>query len=297
MFQKAKRSSAKIKLAITGPSGSGKTYSALRLATGLAESGRIAVLDTENNSASLYADDFDFDVAPISPPFTNDKFVKAIYQAVELGYEVIILDSASHFWEGILEYKDALDKRGGNSFGNWADANKQYKAILDALLQSDVHLIACLRSKTEYVVEKNEKGKSVPRKIGLAPIMRDGVEYEFTTVFQLDAAHQAMADKDRTGLFTDKIFLITEQTGQNIAGWLGGGKGLVGPEKALLSEFEALGAQIYDDWEAKKAEFCRYISGGEHSDPGRLGEDDYRTLIDGMKRKQQTLAGSLNHEP
>ena len=294
MFEKAKRTNTKIKLAITGPSGSGKTYSALRLATGLAGDGKIAVLDTENNSASLYAGDFSFDVAAIEPPFTNDKFVKAINQAVELGYEVIILDSASHFWEGILEYKDALDKRGGNSFTNWAEANKQYKAIVNALLQSDVHLIACLRSKTEYVVEKNEKGKSVPKKIGLAPIMRDGVEYEFTTVFHLDPAHQAMADKDRTGLFTGEIFQITEQTGRDIARWLGVG---VEPENGLQSEFEALGAQLYDDWEAKKTEFCRYISGGRHEDESRLSDEEYRKLIDGMKHKKQVLAGSLNHEP
>ena len=288
MFQKAVRNNARIKLAITGPSGSGKTYSALRLASGLAENGRIAVLDTENNSASLYAEDFDFDVAPINPPFTNDKFVQAIRKSVELGYQVVILDSASHFWEGILEYKDALDKRGGNSFTNWGEANKQYKVILNALLQSDVHLIACLRSKTEYVVEKDEKGRSVPRKIGLAPIMRDGVEYEFTTVFHLDAAHQAMADKDRTGLFTDKIFLITEQTGRDIARWLGGGSG---PDDPLKAEFEALGAELYGpDWDDKKQELIRYIANGSRASDGRLTESQYQRLINGMKRKMQAEA-------
>ncbi len=287
MFEKAKRNNTRIKLAITGPSGSGKTYSALRLATGLAGDGRIAVLDTESNSASLYAENFDFDVAPIDPPFTNDKFVTAIRQAVELGYEVIILDSASHFWEGILEYKDALDRRGGNSFTNWGEANKQYKAIVNALLQSNVHLIACLRSKTEYVIEKNDKGKSIPRKIGLAPVMRDGVEYEFTTVFHLDAAHQAMADKDRTGLFTDKIFQITEQTGREITRWLGGSDS---KDHSLQSEFEALGASLYEDLQAKKAEFCRYISGGQHGDENRLSDQDYRKLIEGMKRKMQAEA-------
>lgn len=284
MFEKARRNNTRIKLAITGPSGSGKTYSALRLATGLATEGRIAVLDTENNSASLYAETFDFDVAPIDPPFTTDKFVTAINQAVELGYEIVILDSASHFWEGILEYKDALDKRGGNSFTNWGEANRQYKAILNALLQSDVHLIACLRSKTEYVVEKNEKGKSVPKKIGLAPIMRDGVEYEFSTVFHLDASHQAMADKDRTGLFADKIFQINEKTGRDIARWLEGG---TPADNALQSEFEALGTSIYDDWPDKKIEFCRYVSGGKHGDLDRLNEQDYRKLIAGMKRRMK----------
>ena len=284
-FKKAVRQNAKIKLAITGASGSGKTYSALRLATGLAEHGRIALIDTENNSASLYAEDFGFDVASIVPPFTNDKFIQAIQQATEAGYDVVILDSASHAWEGILEYKDALDKRGGNSFTNWGEASKQYKGILNALLQSDIHLIACMRSKTEYVLESNEKGKQVPRKIGLAPIMRDGVEYEFSVVFNLDAGHNAMADKDRTGLFTDKLFQISEDTGQTISKWQKGG---VDPSKALKDEFEALGAELYGEiWSNKRKELVRYISGGKHDNASHLSENQTSKLLVGMRRKMR----------
>ncbi|MEX2437637.1 MAG: AAA family ATPase, partial [Candidatus Babeliales bacterium] len=217
--------------------------------------------------------------------FTHDKFVKAIEQAVELDYEVVILDSGSHFWEGILEFKDMLDKRGGNSFANWGEANKHYKVILNALLQSNIHLIACLRSKTEYVLEQNEKGKSVPRKIGLAPIMRDGVEFEFTTVFNLDASHQAMADKDRTGLFTDKIFRITENTGSSIARWLEGGSN---QNKELKDEFEALGSQLYGEaWADKKCELVRHLTKGRHESVRQLTDSQCRRLVEGMKRKLQ----------
>src|SRR4051812_29313445 len=114
MFQKATRKKAKLKLAISGPSGSGKSYGALRLACGM--SSKVAVLDTENGSASLYSDRFNFDVLDVPPPYDQSKFIDGVKAAVAGGYEVVVIDSASHFWEGILAYKDALDKRGGNSF-------------------------------------------------------------------------------------------------------------------------------------------------------------------------------------
>ena len=224
-FKKAERSRVFLKLGVTGASGSGKTFSALRLASGLADGGRIAMIDTENRSASLYADRFDFDVLDLEPPYDHDKFVSAINAAVGGGYAVVVLDSASHFWEGILEFKSKLDARGGNSYTNWSKAGEHFKEIVNAVLQSQIHVIACLRSKMDYVIEQSDRGKATPRKVGLAPIMRDGVEYEFTTVFDIDMAHQAATSKDRTGLFGDKVFQITEDTGKQILSWLGSAKG------------------------------------------------------------------------
>jgi hypothetical protein len=220
MFKKATRKQAKIKLAVTGASGSGKTYSALRLAKGLADGKKVAVIDTENGSASLYSDRFDFDTLDLSPPFTHDKFIGAINAAEGAGYEVLVIDSASHIWEGILEYKSKLDGRGGNSYTNWADAGNKFKGILDAVLQSKLHVICCLRSKMDHVIDKDSSGRTTIKKVGMAPIMRDGIEYEFTTVLDVDMSHQASASKDRTGMFTDKIFQVTEDTGKTIAQWL-----------------------------------------------------------------------------
>lgn len=214
MFQKAQKHGTHIKLAITGPSGAGKTYSALRLAKGLAGEGRVALIDTENESSSLYAGDFDFDVTNVDPPYTMDKLVEPTKYVLNNNYDVLVIDSASHFWNGVLDYKTNLDKRVGNSFANWGEANKKYDLMLRAILFSKIHVIVCMRSKMEYVLQENEKGKHVPQKIGMAPIMRDGVEYEFTTVFDLDIAHQAQASKDRTQMFGDKIFQITERTGR-----------------------------------------------------------------------------------
>jgi hypothetical protein len=224
MFQKAQKHGTHIKLAITGPSGAGKTYSALRLARGLSDHGRIALIDTENNSASLYADTFDFDVSNIDPPYTMDKLVQPTKYVLKNNYDVLVVDSASHFWNGVLDYKTNLDERGGNSFANWGKANKQYELMLRAILFSKIHVIVCMRSKMEYVLQENEKGKQVPKKLGMAPVMRDGVEYEFTTVFDVDIAHHAQASKDRTGLFSDRIFQITEDTGRKIIEWLKGNK-------------------------------------------------------------------------
>lgn len=220
MFKKATRKQAKIKLAVTGASGSGKTFSALRLAKGLADGKKVAVIDTENGSASLYSDRFDFDTLDLSPPFTHDKFIQAINAAEGAGYEVLVIDSASHIWEGILEYKSKLDGRGGNSYTNWADAGNKFKGILDAVLQSKLHVICCLRSKMDHVIDKDSSGRTTIKKVGMAPIMRDGIEYEFTTVLDVDMSHQASASKDRTGMFTDKIFQVTEDTGKMIAKWL-----------------------------------------------------------------------------
>ncbi|MCX6872104.1 MAG: ATP-binding protein [Verrucomicrobia bacterium] len=228
LFRKATREKVFLKLAITGPSGSGKTYSALRLARGLVgPSGKIAPIDTENRSASLYADRFDFDSLEIAPPFDNEKFVDGVSAAVEAKYGAIVIDSASHFWEGILDYKDKLDQRGGNSYTNWKIAGEKFGGVIKAVLQSPTHVICCMRSKMDYVQEKDDRGKTQIKKVGLAPIMRDGIEYEFTTVFDVALNHQAAVSKDRSGLFVDKIFQIAEETGAQLEAWrLSGGEPL-----------------------------------------------------------------------
>lgn len=220
MFNKATRKGKFIKLAITGPAGSGKTYSALRLAKGLSNNGNIALIDTENESASLYATDFNFDVVNVEAPYEINKLIQPVKAALEQGYDTLVIDSATHFWNGILEYKTMLDKRGGNSFANWGDANVHYDLFLRAILFSKMHVIVCMRSKMEYILQENEKGKAVPQKIGMAPVMRDGVEYEFTTVFDLDMNHHAQVSKDRTNMFGDSIFQISEETGGLFINWL-----------------------------------------------------------------------------
>lgn len=231
MFKKAERKSTKLKIALTGPSGSGKTMSALLLARGLG--GKVAVIDTENGSASLYANmkegplaGFEFDTLELSPPFTPDKYVQAIESAEKGGYNVLVIDSITHAWAGeggLLEQKAQLDSRpGSNSYTNWGPINKKENAFKNAWLHSTVHILSTMRSKQDYILEANDKGKQAPKKVGMAPVQRDGIEYEFTTVFDIAMNHEAEVSKDRTGLFADKIFKITPATGELFNEWLAG---------------------------------------------------------------------------
>jgi hypothetical protein len=240
MFQKATRKDVKIKLAITGPTGSGKTFSALRLAKGMG--GKIAVVDTENGSASLYSDKFDFDVVNLSPPFNTKKYVEAVDAAVKEGYDTVVIDSLSHAWAGpggVLDRKSDYDLHAkGNSFTNWQKFGKEQDAFIQTILQSPINVICTMRSKTAYQIIENEKGKAAPVKMGLAPVQRDGVEYEFSIIFDCQMDHKAEASKDRTTLFTDEIFQITEETGKTIKDWL------LGAEENAKKEIEALELQI-----------------------------------------------------
>ena len=239
MFKKAERTAVFLKLAMTGSAGSGKTLSALRLARGLVgPNGRIAVIDTENGSASLYADRTGFDVCNVEDKSDWEAYSEMVKGAEQAGYDCIIIDSFSHVWEAILDYKAKLDAGPrGNSYTNWNDAGRKFKEALEAILHSRTHVICCLRTKTEYVLEKNDNGKSVPRKIGLAPIMREGIEFEFTTVFDISVdTHTAICSKDRTGLFTGKDFLITEQTGVDLDIWRKSGKPMEPVKTKTLAE-------------------------------------------------------------
>lgn len=217
---KATRQQAKIKLGIQGCSGSGKTMGALLIAYGLAgDWNRIAVIDTESFSASLYADLGGFSVVGISAPFSPEKYVDAIHLCERQGIEVIILDSISHEWEGIGGILDVHAGMAGNSFTNWGRLTPRHNAFVQAILQSPAHIIATVRTKQDYVLrEKN--GKQVPEKIGLKGVTRDGMDYELTIVLDLDICHHAQGSKDRTGLFMDKPeFTITPETGKLIRDW------------------------------------------------------------------------------
>ena len=222
-FTKAERNDSFIKLALTGCSGSGKTFSGLKLARGLVgPTGKIAVIDTENGSAKLYSNLTEFFHLDLTPPFEHTKFIGAIKEAEQAGFDAVVIDSLSALWNWVLDFKSDLDRKGGNSFTNWNTAGKIFNEALQVILQSKIHVIVCMRSKQEYILETNAKGKEVPKKVGTAPVMRDGIEYEFSTVLEIGMDHNATPSKDRTGLFVDRTFRIEEQTGELIAGWLAG---------------------------------------------------------------------------
>lgn len=228
-FRRASREQVKLKIGIQGPSGSGKTLGALAIAFGLAPSGKVAVIDTENGSASLYADRYGFDVLELTPPYTSKRYLDALAEAAEAGYEVVILDSISHQWAGeggILDRKGVMDQRpGSNSYTNWAGFTKEHEEFKAKILNSPVHVIATLRAKQDYIVETNDRGKAQPKKVGLAPVQREGMEYEFSVVFELQMDHKASVSKDRTGLFQEDIVdLLDKGVPKRIRDWLASGK-------------------------------------------------------------------------
>ena len=223
MFRPAKRSSAKLRLALCGPSGSGKTYSALQIAKGLA--GRIALIDTERGSAELYSDLCAYDVAQLCPPFTPARYVEAIQAAEKAGYDIIIVDSLSHAWSGpggVLEMQDQAAKALKNSFAAWREITPEHNKLVDTLLQTDLHVIVTMRTKTAYEVQQ-DGAKTRVVKVGLAPVQREGLEYEFSVVLDLSIdGHVSTGTKDRTGLFDGQHFVVSEDTGHRLSSWLHG---------------------------------------------------------------------------
>ena len=228
MFRQAQRRQARLRLALCGPSGSGKTYSALQIARGLAgEDGKIALIDTEAGSGELYADVAAYDVAPLAAPFAPRRYIELIQSAAEAGYAVLIIDSLSHAWTGeggILELHDRAAAASRNSFAAWREVTPQHNALVDAILAAPLHVIVTMRTKTAYEVIEDGKGKKAPVKIGLAPVQRDGLEYEFTLVMDLSVTgHVATATKDRTRLFDGQHFVPEPATGEALRDWLDAG--------------------------------------------------------------------------
>jgi hypothetical protein len=216
-LQKASRKKAKIKMGLQGPSGSGKTYSSLLIAYGLCNDwSKIAVIDSENHSSELYSNLGAYNVLQITAPFTPEKYIEAIQLCEKADMEVIIIDSITHEWEYIIEFHASL---GGNSFTNWHKIGLRHKEFINAMLKSKANIIATTRTKQDYVLnEKN--GRMVPEKVGLKSIQRDGLEYEFTLVFDINMKNMASASKDRTNLFCNKQETqLSVDTGKMIQQW------------------------------------------------------------------------------
>jgi hypothetical protein len=221
-FRKATKAAAKLRAAVFGPSGSGKTYTSLRIATGLG--GRIAVIDTERGSASKYSDRFGFDVLELEDQSIQG-YVDAIRLAAESGYEVLLIDSLSHGWQTLLEEVEKLAKAKyrGNTWSAWSEGTPLQRKLVQAILQFPGHVLATMRSKTEWTTVDNN-GKKTPQRIGLAPEQGKGVEYEFDLLVEISTEHIANVIKDRTGKFQDKLIEKPgEDFGRQLAAWLADG--------------------------------------------------------------------------
>jgi len=286
-FRKAERRKAKLRLAITGPAGSGKTYGALLVAKGLG--GKIVLIDTENGSGDLYAIPFNYDVGTITAPYAPQKYLQAIHEAERANYDIIIIDSLSHVWAGEgglldMQGKIADSSKSSNSYYAWRQVTPWHNKLVDMILNSKCHVIATMRSKTEYIVVENEKGKQEPKKVGLAPVQRDGMEYEFTTVFDLSQNHSVSVSKDRTGIFDGTTFELSEETGIILKEWLNTGVDMEARKK-LQQELWQRYLAVYENDTKQAKEAMRLITGKNNFDS--CSDSDFQTLIHDIELKEK----------
>lgn len=225
-IKKAQRTLAKLRLALTGTSGSGKTFGALLVAKGLG--GRICVIDTERGSASLYAELHgmpEFDTLELDEPYSPERYIEAIKMVEAEGYDICIVDSMTHEWSGTggcLEINDQLarSKYRGNTWSAWNEVTPRHRKFVDTILQSKMHMICTMRSKADTAQEKDGSGKTKVVKVGMKTEQRDGMDYEFTLVFDISAdGHFANASKDRTAIFSQPV-ILSEEIGKKLREWI-----------------------------------------------------------------------------
>ena len=231
-FQKAKKEQIWAKILLNAPSGGGKTYSALRLATGIAKKcgSRVAAIDTENGRIRYYAEEFDFDDMQLSEPYSPEKYMTAIDEAVKAGCKVLVIDSLTHEWNFCLDLVNNMP--GTNSYTKWKTVTPRHDAFKEKILQSPIYIIATVRGKDEYVLE-DSNGKKVPKKVGLGYSQRDGLEFDYTVTLNLDQnTHRFSATKDNTHLFEDRYDVLTEEDGEAIYNWANSGDAPAKMQKA-----------------------------------------------------------------
>lgn len=269
-FKKASKKQSKLRCAIFGPSGSGKTFSALSIASGMSK--KVAVIDTERGSASKYADRFEFDVVDL-PNHAVETYIAAINAANRAGYEVLIIDSLSHAWQSILDEVDKLakGKYKGNSWSAWSEGTPIQKRMVDALLGYNGHIIGTMRSKTEWITEPTQNGKSKPVRVGLSPEQGKGIEYEFDLLIEISVDHIAEVIKDRTGKFQDKSFSKPGQEfGIQLLEWLNEGEAEINKE-----------IKIATPEQISQLEFlCEYLEISKEKIQERITKNKFKSIHD-----------------
>lgn len=234
VIKKAKRERIYTKIALMAPSGGGKTYSSLRLATGMAEEieketgepAKILMINTEQSRGYYYANEFNYDVLDMNAPHNPERYVEAINFAVDQKYDILIIDSSSHEWEGESGCLD-LQQQAGGTYQAWAKIGPRHQKFINAIADSPIHIIATMRSKDAYEMSKDERGKTTVQKLGTSPKQRDGFEYEFTVTFLLDQkTNVAEQQKDNTHIFSGRSgVILSEDHGRKIIQWANSGEG------------------------------------------------------------------------
>jgi hypothetical protein len=299
-FKPAIKSKLFARIALIGPSGSGKTYTALSIATALGQ--KVAVIDTEHGAASKYADLFRFDVLELTS-FDPRTYMEAIRSAQEAGYDTVVIDSLSHAWAGsggVLEQVDQISRRNksGNSFAAWWDVTPLQNQLVETMLGAKMHIVATIRSKMEYAQQYDDTTKKTRVvKLGLQPVQRDSIEYEFDIIGEMDMDNYLTISKTRCPQLKGQMI---ERPGaalaETIGAWLNSGDG---ERKANPTQFDqlesrivdmnSLGQEVYgDSWPAKKAEQVLYVSKNRTGDVYQLTLEEINTMVKGIESRRDS---------
>jgi hypothetical protein len=267
----AKRELIWTKVALMGSSGAGKSYSALRVATGMLEelkklglqkNGKILFANTESARGRYYANEFKYDIVDITAPHNPEKYVELVEFAVEREYPILILDSTSAEWEGrggCLE----LQQLAGGTYQSWAKVTPRHDKFINALADSPIHVIATMRGKDQYEMEKGENGKTTVTKLGVGAVQRNNTEYEFTSSFLIDQkSNMAVAQKDNTHLFENEgEILLTETHGKKLIQWANSGEGYTVPVRSVKTI-----AEVMTDKKEEAVAMCVKLGGSKNPD-------------------------------
>lgn len=293
-IRKAERKKSKLRIGISGASGSGKTWSALELAHGIG--GKVGLIDTESGRGDFYAGskskhdrglDFDYDIIRLEKPFNPEKYIEAIHTFEDQGYDVLIIDSLSHAWEGQGGILDIVEKGNGWFNGGGKIATPKQHALVEAIISSKMHVIATLRAKTEYVIEMNDRGKNAPRKVGLKPVQKDGIEYEFTVFMNIDQNHNAVLTKDNTNTYDQTPVAPSPSMGKKFIDWMERGAD-VKDERTLFVENDLTPILEEFDYIQTLDELKKYYSGMYHK-YASVYPEEFTQIEEAKNRRKEHL--------
>jgi hypothetical protein len=290
-FTKAVRSKTKLRMALDGPSGSGKTFTGLRFAFALAPNAKVAVICSENGSAQKYQGEapdgtpWEFDIEVLKN-YAPTSYTAAIKAAAASGYDVLLIDSLSHEWAGSGGALQLVDKvKGNNSYVKWKDITPIHDEMIEAILTSPIHVIATMRSKTEYVMEPDANGKMVPKKVGMGAVQRPGMEYEFDIYASLDLSHMLRVTKSRCRVI-DGAVCVAPDAGfmKPITDWLNSGVPSVAPQSVKLQIVEKMNNAADAKELAEAFQFAQKFR-------GEISETGWKDVLGVQRARREQLAG------
>ena len=232
-IRQAVRAGSKVVIGIAGQSGSGKTLTALYIARGMVDhASQIGFLDTENGRGSLYANELDapFLIGDLHYPFSPERYKIAIKEFQDAGVKVLVVDSVSHEWESgcheIAEHPMITPNKYGklSKMADWKKAKSEHKKFMTVLLQSDMHIIPCIRAaeKTDFT------NPAKPLSLGVQPLCEKNFMFEMTASVMmfnegLNQQHLKIP-KDLKQVFGVGNDYLGIDTGKQIRAWIESGE-------------------------------------------------------------------------